>query len=83
MPQHHPYGLLQLLPISSEPCQSISLHFITNLPDSKGFNAILTVVDQYTKMTHFVPGKETVGIVVHAVFRHHGLPNNIIIDRGP
>ena len=55
MPRHHPYGLLEPLPIQGKPWQSISLDFITNLPDSKGFNAILTVVDRYTKMAHFLP----------------------------
>ena len=29
--------------------------FITNLPVSKGFDAILTVVDRFTKMAHFLP----------------------------
>ena len=46
MPRHHPYGLLELLPIPSKPWQSIALDFITDFPVSKGFNAILTVVDQ-------------------------------------
>ena len=55
MPSHHPYGLLEPLPIPNKPWQSIPLDFITALPDSKGFNAILTVVDRYTKMTHFLP----------------------------
>ena len=54
MPRHHPYGLLEPLPIPSKPWQSIALDFITNLPVAKGFNAILTVVDRYTKMAHFM-----------------------------
>ena len=89
MLQHHPYGLLEPLPIPSKPWQSISLDFITDLPDSRGFNAILTVVDRYTKMAHFVPctkeitSEETAGIVMREVFRHHGLPDSIISDRGP
>ena len=89
MPKHHPYGLLQPLSIPSKSWQSISLDFITDLPDSKGFNAILTVVDRYTKMTHFVPctkeitSEETVGIVIREVFRRHGFPDSIISDRGP
>jgi hypothetical protein len=31
------------------------LDFITDLPVSKGFDAILTVVDRFTKMAHFLP----------------------------
>ena len=67
--------------------QSISLDFITDLTDSKGFNAILTVVDRYAKMAYFVPctkeitSEETVGIVMREVFWHHGLPDSIISDR--
>ena len=40
-------------------------------------------------MAHFVPYtkeityEETAGIVMHEVFWHHGLPDNIINDRGP
>ena len=74
MPRHHPYGFLEPLPILSKPWQSISLDFIIDLPDLKAFNAILIVVDRYTKMTHFMPcikeitTEETVGILMHEVF---------------
>ena len=89
MPRLHPYGLLEPLLIPSKPWQSISLDFITDLPDLKGFNAILTMVDRYTKMSHFLPctneitSKETTKIVIREVFRHHGLPDNIISYPGP
>ena len=88
IPRHHPYGLLEPLPIPSKPWQSISFDFIIDLLDSKGFNVILIVVDQYTKMAHFLPytkeitSEDTVGIVMHEAFRHHGLHHNIISDRG-
>ena len=36
MPRHHPYGLLQPLPITTKPWQSISLDFITDLPLLEG-----------------------------------------------
>jgi hypothetical protein len=89
IPRHRPYGLLQPLPIPSGPWKSISLDFITDLPLSKNFDAILTVVDRFTKMAHFIPctkainSEETAHIVMKEVFRHHGLPNDIISDRGP
>ena len=63
--------------------------FYHRIPDSRGFNAILIVVERYTKMAYFVPctkeitSEETVGIVMREVFRHHGLPESIISDRGP
>ena len=88
MPRRHPYGLLEPLPIPSKPWQSISLDFITDLLDSRGFNAILIVVERYTKMAYFVPctkeitSEETVGIVMREVFQHHGLTDSFINDRG-
>ena len=65
------------------------MDFITDLPPSQGFDVILTVVDRFTKMTHFLPyvksisSQETADIIMCEVFRHHGLPNDIISDRGP
>ena len=77
------------MPIPSKLWQSIALDFITDLPVSKGFNAILTVVDWYTKMAHFLPctkeisSEETAEIVMRKVCQHHGLPDSIISDCGP
>jgi transposase InsO family protein len=71
------------------PRKFISLVFITDLPQYKGFDTILTVVDRFTKITHFLPctkginSQETVNLLMREVFRHHGLPENIISDRGP
>ena len=45
MPRHRPFGLLQPLPTPDGPWKSISLDFITDLPPSEGFDAILTAVD--------------------------------------
>jgi hypothetical protein len=89
IPRHRPYGLLQPLSVPIGPWKSISMDFITDLPISKNFDAILTVVDRFTKMAHFLPctkttnSKETVDIVMKEVFRLHGFPNDIISDRGP
>ena len=69
-----PYGLSEPLPIPSKPWQFISLDFSTNVLDSKGFNAILTLVDRYIKMTNFlictkeITCKETIRSVMHEVF---------------
>ena len=61
---------------------------MTDLLVSKGFDAIITVVDQLTKMAHFLPWKsitshEVVDLVMREVLRHHGLPDDVISDRGP
>ena len=55
IPRHRPYGLLRPLEIPKKPWTSISIDFIVDLPPSKGFDSIFLVVDQLTKMAHFVP----------------------------
>jgi hypothetical protein len=55
----------------------------------KGKTGILVVVDRLTKMAHFEPVKkeidamETVDVLLKTVFKHHRLPDKIILDRGP
>ena len=89
IPWHRPYGFLQPLPIPERPWQSICLDFITDLPCSKGFDAILTMVDRFTKMAHFlvctksITSEGILDLVMREVFQHHGLPYTIISDQGP
>ncbi|KAI3354114.1 hypothetical protein L3Q82_018667 [Scortum barcoo] len=52
---HAPAGLLQPLPVPRRPWSHVSLDFVTGLPPSHGHTAILTVVDRFSKMAHFVP----------------------------
>ena len=54
-----------------------------------GFNAILVVVDQLTKMAHYIPTREdeessekVARLYFDNIFRLHGLPDSIISDRG-
>jgi len=67
----------------------ISADFITKLPLAQGYDSILVVVDQFTKMAHFVPTTErTMAEGLAQLFRDniwrlHGLPESIILDRGP
>lgn len=84
-----PAGLLQPLPVPMRPWSHISLDFVTGLPPSDGNTVILTIVDRFSKMAHFVPlpklpsAKETAQVVLEQVFRIHGLPRDIVSDRGP
>ena len=50
IPRHRPYYLLQPSPIPIGPWKSICLDFITELQESKGFDAILTVVDRSQRL---------------------------------
>lgn len=84
-----PSGLLQPLPVPSRPWSDISLDFVTGLPPSEGNTTVLTVVDRFSKMVHFIPltklpsAKETADVVLHHVFRLHGFPRDVVSDRGP
>jgi hypothetical protein len=81
-------GLLQPLPIPEGPWESVSMDFMVSLP-SKGFDAIMVVVDRFSKMAHFIPTKdeamaqETGRSFFSHIFKHHGLPKNIVSDRNP
>ncbi|KAJ7992780.1 hypothetical protein DPEC_G00282250 [Dallia pectoralis] len=61
----------------------------TSLPESEGNTVILTVVDRFSKLTHFVPlpklpsARGTADLLVREVFRIHGLPCDVVSDRGP
>jgi hypothetical protein len=84
-----PSGLLRPLPIPTDLWRSISLDFIVKLPTSNGFNSILVVVDRLSKMAHFIACNESITspelaeLMLRNVFRLHGLPDEIISDRGP
>jgi hypothetical protein len=82
-------GLLQPLSIPGEPWENVSMDFMVSLPPSKGFDAIMVVVDRFSKMAHFIPTKdeataqETRRLFFSHIFKHHGLPKDIVSDRDP
>jgi hypothetical protein len=53
-------GYLHPLRILAMPFETISMDFVTRLPSSRGYNAILVVVDKFTKYGVFIPTKTTV-----------------------
>lgn len=87
-PRHKPHGLLQPLPVPHRPWISISMDFIVKLPLSQGYDSILVVVDRFSKMAHFIPCCETIttpevaSLFLENIFKHHGLPSDIVSDRG-
>ena len=90
VPAMLPAGLLQPLQIPEETWASVSMDFITQLPmTTSGKDAIVVFVDRLSKMAHFaatnstVSAEETAKIFAREVWRLHGVPLEIITDRGP
>lgn len=88
--RHSPYGLLKPLEIPVNRWTSLSMDLITGLPSSGQDNndAILVVVDRLTKMSHFIPCHTTLdsqtlsSLLRDYVFKYHGVPQDIVSDRG-
>ena len=65
------------------------MDFITHLPESKGFNSIMVVVDRVNKMAHFVLTQDTVmaqevgRLYFDKVVKHHGMQKSIISNKDP
>src|ERR1700709_192415 len=75
--RHAPYGLLQPNEAPDKQWKSIAMDFITDLPESGGYDAILVVIDRLTKMSHFIPWRKDtdtrqfVSIFLKEIFRLH------------
>jgi hypothetical protein len=87
--RHAPFGTLKPLPVPHHPWQSVSVDFVTGLPVSEGYDAICAVVCRLTKQRHLIPclttidAEEFAQLFIENVFKHHGLPDVLISDRGP
>ena len=74
----------------SGPFQMVAMDLITDLPESRGFNAVLTIIDHgCLKVAKFIPCKTTItGQEVAALYLQHlvlwfGIPRKIISDHDP
>src|SRR5271169_1287906 len=87
-PRQKPHGKLHPLSIPPAPWSSVSMDFIVELPLSDEYNAIYVCVDRLTKMAHFCPtttearSEITAQLYLRHIFKHHGLPDDIVSDRG-
>jgi RNase H-like domain found in reverse transcriptase/Reverse transcriptase (RNA-dependent DNA polymerase)/Integrase zinc binding domain/Integrase core domain/Chromo (CHRromatin Organisation MOdifier) domain len=88
-PRHAPYGILKPLPIPVRPWKSIAMDFVTGLPLVDGYDSIWVVVDRLTKQRHFVAcssaasAEDLADLFLAHVWKLHGLPDDIVSDRGP
>ncbi|RAL60857.1 hypothetical protein DID88_010182 [Monilinia fructigena] len=86
-----PPGFLRPLPVPFRAWSDISIDYITPLPDCAYYDStykhILVVVCRLTKMRHFIgvrtlTTEELVDVFISRIYTLHGLPDNIISDRG-
>ena len=66
--------------------QVISVDIIGKLPESRGYNAILVVVDWLSKHIHAIPTVTSLDLegvaqlFLEHIWHHHGLPEEVISD---
>ena len=84
-----PHNPLHPHAIPSKPWEHISIDLIGPLPESQGYNAVLVIVDRFSKMIILIATNTELNAVGTAriyrdhVWSKHGLPIKIISDRGP
>uniref|UniRef100_A0A0A9D292 Integrase catalytic domain-containing protein n=1 Tax=Arundo donax TaxID=35708 RepID=A0A0A9D292_ARUDO len=84
-----PAGLLQPLKIPEWKWEEISMDFIVGLPQTQsGYDSVWVIVDRLTKVTHFIPVKESYSgpklteLYMSRIVCLHGVPKIIVSDRG-
>jgi len=65
------------------------MDFVTDLPESQGYDSMFVVVDRFSKAIIVSPCKKTITaeetalLYLEQVWRRTGLPHQVISDRGP
>ncbi|KAF8761053.1 hypothetical protein RHS01_00627 [Rhizoctonia solani] len=85
---HAPAISLKPLEVPPFPFHTISYDFITGFPKSNGYDAILVVINSFSKFGHFIPttkkvtAKGLADLFITHVWKLHGLPVKTVSDRG-
>jgi hypothetical protein len=73
---------------SAQPFSTIALDLIVDLPNSEGFDSILTITDyDVSKAAFFIPcskttmGEDIARLYARHIFPHFGVPTKVISDR--
>jgi len=85
-----PAGMMVSLDVPEWKWDSISMDFVTSLPNTpRGNDAIWVIVDRLTKSAHFLPINITfpvaqlAEIYIRDIVKLHGVPSSIVSDRDP
>jgi hypothetical protein len=79
----------QPLPVPQRPWSHLSVDFLTDLPPSQGNTTVLVIVDRFSKSCRLPPlpgiptALQTAEALFTHVFRHYGVPEDIVSERGP
>jgi len=84
-----PAGKLKLSEVPKKPWSHLTVDFITKLLVVAGKDAVLVVCDKLSKMMHFAAITEGTSaerlarLFQDNVWKLHGLPESVVLDRGP
>lgn len=83
-----PFGTLEPLPIPVGLWIEISYEFLSNLPESRLCDSILTAVNRLTKIEHFLHcrnntnAEQLLDLMAEHAWKLHGTPKTIFTDKG-
>jgi hypothetical protein len=87
--QQRPAGLLQPLKIPQWKWEEIRMDIIIGLPRTQArYDSIWVIVDQLTKVAHFIPvkttylGEKLIELYMSQIVCLHGVSKKIVSDRG-
>jgi RNase H-like domain found in reverse transcriptase/Reverse transcriptase (RNA-dependent DNA polymerase)/Integrase zinc binding domain/Integrase core domain/Retroviral aspartyl protease len=89
VPRDRQPGFLHPLPIPDRPWQHIAMDFKSAPKDKQGYDNILVVICRLTKKPVSIPclktatAKDIAQLYITNIYRHHGVPDSIVSDRGP
>ena len=76
------------IPTQEHHFEEIAMHFVGEIPESDGVNAILVVTDRFTKLQHYIAAKTTwtgggvANCSINDIWKLYGLPRDITSNCG-